>query len=178
MHQRTKRYSWLLIQTKAKQEEIAKLNLENQKYKTFLPYIIFPHSKDESLQRQIMFPGYIFIFVDPKKDNLSPVRSTKGVLGFVRFGESFAVVQNRTMKSLMSRCDDESTLKVDYEILDFKRDDIVKIKGGQLNGMKAKFVSKRSEDRVRILLTSSKQNLVLELPESSLEKKIRLNPSF
>lgn len=178
MHNQIKRYSWLLIQTKAKQEEIAKLNLENQNFKTFMPYITFPSITDKSCQKQIMFPGYIFIYVDPKKDNLSPVRSTRGVLGFVRFGESFAVVQNNTIKSLLSKCDDESILEIDYKVLEFKRDDPVKIQGGQLQGMKAKFISKRGKDRVRILLTSSKKNLVIELPESSLEKKIRLNPSF
>jgi transcriptional antiterminator RfaH len=38
----------------------------------------------------VLFPGYLFIQLDEKLENWSPIRSTKGVQNFVKFGLNFA----------------------------------------------------------------------------------------
>ncbi len=40
----------------------------------------------------VLFLGYIFIYLDEHNENWSPIRSTKGVINFVRFGLNFAKV--------------------------------------------------------------------------------------
>ena len=48
----------------------------------------------------VLFPGYIFIHLDKKQENWSPIRSTKGVLNFVRFGLNFAQVPDTVIEFL------------------------------------------------------------------------------
>ena len=40
----------------------------------------------------VLFPGYLFIQLDEKLENWSPIRSTKGVQNFVKFGLNFAKI--------------------------------------------------------------------------------------
>ena len=78
--------NWYLIQTKPKQEEVASLNLINQDFEIYYPKTKI---KDKVIA---LFPRYIFIQLDDKNQNWSPIRSTKGVANFVRFGVKFAKV--------------------------------------------------------------------------------------
>ena len=47
-----------------------------------------------------LFPGYLFIHLDKKQENWSPIRSTKGVLNFVRFGLNYAQVPDTVIEFL------------------------------------------------------------------------------
>ena len=72
--------NWYLIQTKPKQEKMASQNLINQNFEIYYP-------KTQIKNKVVaLFPRYIFIQLDDQNQNLSPIRSTKGVANFVRFG--------------------------------------------------------------------------------------------
>ena len=43
----------------------------------------------------VLFPGYLFIYLDETSENWSPIRSTIGVLNFVRFGLCYAQISNK-----------------------------------------------------------------------------------
>ena len=43
----------------------------------------------------VLFPGYLFIYLDANLENFAPIRSTKGVLNFVRFGLNYAKISNK-----------------------------------------------------------------------------------
>ena len=77
---------WYLIKTKPRQENIAKQNLENQGYGVFCPIAKINN------QLVILFPGYLFVQLNEKTQNWSPINSTKGVSYFVKFGSNFAKV--------------------------------------------------------------------------------------
>jgi len=86
--------NWYLIKTKPRQENVAIKNLENQEYSTYCPIVTINN------KHVVLFPGYIFIHLDKKKENWSPIRSTKGVVNFVRFGLNFAQVPDTVIKFL------------------------------------------------------------------------------
>ena len=75
---------WYLIKTKPRQENTAIINLENQEYTTYCPIAKI------NKKNVVLFPGYVFIYLDKHNENWSPIRSTKGVINFVRFGLNFA----------------------------------------------------------------------------------------
>ena len=77
---------WYLIKTKSRQENTAIINLENQGFSTYCPILKI------NKKNVVLFPGYIFIYLDEHNDNWSPIRCTKGVINFVRFGLNFAQV--------------------------------------------------------------------------------------
>ena len=84
--------NWYLIKTKPRQEKKAKQNLENQGYKAF-----FPITKINN-RLIVLFPGYLFIQLNEKTQNFSPINSTKGVSYFVKFGFNFAKVPNSVIE--------------------------------------------------------------------------------
>jgi len=75
-------------------EDVAEINLNNQKIEYFLPR--FTCGKREG---KVIFPGYIFI--KPKTgDTFQSIRSTRGVSDFVRFEMAFANVSDETIDDL------------------------------------------------------------------------------
>ena len=105
---------WHLICTKPRQEELALSNLKNQNYESYLPLI----TKEKILQgkkiltKEPMFPRYLFVRL--RKDrlqDLSPIRSTRGVSNLVTFGGSFATLNDEVIVKLTQRLDKDLLVK-------------------------------------------------------------------
>ena len=85
---------WYLVKTKPRMEEMAEMNLKNQRIEFFLPR--FTCGKREG---KVIFPGYVFI--KPKTtDTFQSIRSTRGVSDFVRFEMAFANASDETIEEL------------------------------------------------------------------------------
>ena len=103
---------WYLGYTKNNQEKLAKMHLENQHFRVFLPLILFEYpdlSKPDKLE--VMFPSYIFIYFDHKNDDWHQINSTKGISKLVSFGDKFAEVPKKFIHFLMDNADDAGAVK-------------------------------------------------------------------
>ena len=60
--------NWYLLKSKPRQENVAVDNLQNQNYRTYCPKVIINN------KTVILFPGYIFIQLDKKTQNWSPIK--------------------------------------------------------------------------------------------------------
>ena len=110
---------WYLIKTKPRQESTAIINLENQEYTTYCPIAKI------NKKNVVLFPGYVFIYLDKHNENWSPIRSTKGVINFVRFGLSFAQVPDDIIEYIrVNQANSEEKLK---KLSKFKEGDKVSI---------------------------------------------------
>ena len=92
---------WYAVQTKPRQEAVAELHLQRQHFETYLPKILVRKHRRDKWTKVVepLFPRYLFVRLDPDENSLSPVRSTKGVAGPVRFGRTAAAVQYRCWKA-------------------------------------------------------------------------------
>lgn len=149
---RTARKHWYLVYTKARQEELARVNLERQGYDTYLPLI---RNARRRLGRRVirvepMFPRYLFIRLDTESDNWSPIRSTLGVSKLVRFGSEPTPVPDRLVATLRQR-DDESGVQ-DIPLHEFKPGERVRVEEGPLSGYEGIFLARTSQERVLVLL--------------------------
>jgi transcriptional antiterminator RfaH len=79
------------------------------------------------------------------------VRSTRGVIGLVRFGGQPAVVPDSVMEALLQREDSASGLHQDQRPL-FSAGEAVKFVDGPLAGMEGVFTEQDGEKRVIVLL--------------------------
>jgi transcriptional antiterminator RfaH len=104
---------WYLVQCKPNAAQIAVRNLENQSFGTFLPLQEITKRKGKIFQRQIrpLFPGYLFVQIDPDRGAWRQVNSTRGVARLVRLGTEPSVVPNEIVEALMARCDQRSILR-------------------------------------------------------------------
>jgi len=104
---------WYLVQCKPNAAQVAIRNLENQNLGTFLPLHEITKRKGKIFQQQIrpLFPGYLFVQIDPNQGPWRQVNSTRGVSRLVRLGAEPSVVPNEIVDALMARCDKRSILR-------------------------------------------------------------------
>ncbi len=151
---------WYLIQTKPQQEDIASQNLSNQDFDVFHPKAII---KNKTVS---LFPRYLFIQLDDKNQNWTPIRSTRGVANFVRFGLSFAIVPNNIIKLI--KINQQQTIEKLINIYSHQKGDSIEIKSGVFKGQKSVFQNYNSQDRVTVLLKLIGQQQELELSEKEV----------
>ena len=151
---------WYLVKTKSKQENISILNLENQNF-----HVYCPHARINN-KNVALFPGYIFIQLDKDTQNWSPIRSTKGVLYFVRFGLSYAKIPDSIIEFI--KTNELNTAKQLKNINKFKSGDKVQITDGVFKNCIAIFKSFKSDERVILLMNLLGQSQELTIKQESL----------
>jgi transcriptional antiterminator RfaH len=135
---------WYLIKTKPRQEKKAKQNLENQSYEVFCPIVKLNN------KFVVLFPGYLFIQLNDIKQNFSPIKSTKGVLYFVRFGLNYAKAPTSVIEFI--KANQHVTANNIKKLNQFKSGDKVQISDGPFENYMAIFKCYRSDERVIILM--------------------------
>ena len=136
--------NWYLIKTKSRQEKIAKQNLKNQGYEAFCPV-----SKINN-QLAVLFPGYLFVQLNEKTQNWSPINSTKGVSHFVKFGLNFAKVPTTVIKFI--KANQHITTEKLNNLNKFKPGDKIQIIDGAFKNWIAIFKCYKSDERVILLM--------------------------
>jgi transcriptional antiterminator RfaH len=136
--------NWYLLKTKPRQEIIAKQNLKNQGYGSFCPIVKINN------RLVVLFPGYLFVQLNEKTQNWSPINSTKGVSHFVKFGLNFAKVPTSVIEFI--KTNQHITAEKLKDLNKFKPGDKVQISDGVFNNFVAIFESYKSDERVILLI--------------------------
>ena len=140
---------WYAVATKARDEAVAKANLERQDYQVFLPTISLKKRRQGRWTpvTEPLFPGYLFVSLALGADDPAPIRSTVGCIGLVRFGQTHAPVPSGLIAAL------RGTLEAALDTpLPFSQGDKVRLIAGPFAGLEGVFDMTRGEDRAQILL--------------------------
>lgn len=158
---------WYLLQSKPRQVERAKLNLEQQGYQVFLPRVRVERvrRRQRSLIEEPLFPNYLFIRLQRWVDNWYPLRSTRGVARLVAFGAEPLPVDDRIIEEIVRR---SAAFAVPSDLVSGQR---VEILDGPFAGLSAIFQAKQGERRVRLLIELLHREVALSLPRD----KVRLS---
>ena len=148
---------WYLIYTKPRQEQVAVDNLINQGYEVYCPIAKLKNKE------QALFPRYVFAHLDNKNQNWSPIRSTKGVVDFVRFGLKFAKIPSSIIETFM--LNESAMLDKLVELNRYKKGDSVQIQAGAFSGQKATFYDYDGDYRVMVLIKLLQQDQLITLDE-------------
>ena len=152
--------NWYLLKTKPRQEKIAKQNLKNQGYEVFCPM-----SKINN-RLAVLFPGYLFVQLNEKTQNWSPINSTKGVSHFVKFGSNFAKVPISVIEFI--KTNQHITVEKLKNLNKFKPDDKVQISDGILKNWVAIFKCYKPDGRVILLMNLLGREQSLNIKEKSV----------
>ena len=152
--------NWYLIKTKSRQEKIAKQNLKNQGYEAFCPLAKINN------RLAVLFPGYLFVQLNEKTQNWSPINSTKGVSHFVKFGSNFAKVPTRVIKLI--KTNQHFTAEKIKNLNKFKPGDKVQISDGTFKNWVAIFKCYKSDERVILLMNLLGREQSLNIKEKSV----------
>lgn len=163
--------AWYLLHCKARQEQRAQQNIENQGYTTCLPQIkrqkIVQGKRIERIEP--LFPNYIFIQLDKSTANFNALRSTRGVNGFVRFGGIPATVPGQVMDSILAL--EQTSENQDQAQPLFRSGDKVQISDGPFAGLQAIYNMPKGEERCLIFLDMLGQQQSIEIEETVLRSE-------
>ncbi len=145
---------WCVANTQPNAEDKALMHLVRQGFRVLLP----KHLKRRSHARKVdwvprpLFPGYIFIEIDPEQSPWRAIRSTVGIFDVVRFGEKPASIPDGVIDEIHARQDERGLVKT-HAGSSFKPGDAVRVLRGALGEFEALFESADDRDRVTVLLS-------------------------
>lgn len=162
---------WYLAYTKPRQEDIAKINLEQQGFETYLPL----YKKFKKVEQgpvgvfEPMFPRYLFFRPGRVGQSISSVRSTKGVTTLVRFGFQPALIGEELLRRIrqIEQDRDQATL---LELSPLKRGQTVRLQHSALQGVEG-LIQSVSSKRVAVLLEILGNPVVVQLEHHQVEVK-------
>ena len=169
----TRGLSWYLVQCKPNTTQIAVRNLENQSFTTFLPLQESTKRKGKKFQRQIrpLFPGYLFVQLNPAQGPWRQVNNTRGVARLVRLSTLPSVVPESIIVELLARCDEQGVLRQARESQNnqLRSGEQVEVTQGPFSGIVATVTNVEPNDRIYILFDIMGQKTKLEIEGIALQ---------
>ena len=162
-------FGWLVLNIKPKEGKRAEENLLNQGYEPYFPVL---HSSQLSktktvIKKQAMFPGYAFLKSEPNLE-IKPVRSTRGVIKIIRFGDKYPVLDNQVIQSF-KEVEIESINNPNKE--SYRIGEFIEILTGPLKDQEAVITATISEQRVEILFSLLNRAHTIQVDTSIISKK-------
>lgn len=152
----TQQSRWYLLASKPREEERARINLEQQGYSTYLPIVKRERRRSgkSAIKTEPLFPRYLFIQLDRENDNWAPIRSTFGVSGLVGFGSrhtNYIPIPDSVVEQLRSH-EDEHGLHQLEKANWFSKGDCVTVTSGPFAEISGVFLMDDGLHRSMVLI--------------------------
>ena len=144
---------WRLLMTKPFKEGYAEEQLNNQGYETYLPLTKRLRKRKNGIKQSIepLFPKYLFIKLNTTNDNWAPIRSTRGVSHFIRFGEEPAKVADIIIKTL--KVEEEKFADKVFDLDHYHSGQPIIVNHGAFQNIEGIFKCYDGEERAIVLIT-------------------------
>lgn len=158
---------WYVIKTKPNQEKKAALNLQNQKFKVFIPQIY----KEKRVRGKLVtfnepfFPSYIFINFNIERDHWTKINNSYGVSKLLSIGGTPQQIKDNFINSLMSYINKDEYIE---NLFSLKKNQNVQIMDGPFEGFFASVVKKVGKDRVKLFVNFLTKQTSIILDKKSL----------
>lgn len=163
---------WYLLYCKRGEQIRAKQHLENQGVECFYPTVDVEKILRGKRQKveEPLFPCYIFARFDYEQGlSFTTVRSTRGVVDFVRFGAQPKEIQGDLIYELrlLDKCTDEHSSSENIP----QPGDEIRVKSGQFAGIDAIFQEQDGEKRSIMLVQMITKRVPVSINNSDLDLK-------
>jgi len=157
---------WHVVRCKANEDRRAVEHLGNQGFEAFSPSCRVARRVAGARRTVIepLFPGYAFVQLSTTRHDWGLIRSTRGVLGLVRFGLTTPRVPEAVVA--MMRTLDGMTLEPPGRRL--KPGDPVRVLDGPLRGLQGVFEQRDGAMRAYVLLEYMNRSVRVTVPDALL----------
>lgn len=156
--------SWFVVQTQPRAEAKAKRHLVNQGFETYMPVYErrVRHARRIEVVLRPLFPGYLFVQLDPEMQRWRSINGTVGVHQILTDGNAPRPVPDRIIEEIVARQDESGAIKLAPP--SFNPGQAVRLVDGAFAEVSALFEEMRDESRAVLLI-------------SLLGRKVRVNVS-
>ena len=110
-----------------------------------------------------LFPGYVFIRVDPKTQSWRPILSTTGIRFLVRFGDQFGVLPDGFVEGLRARERDGAVRSL-CDAHRYSPGESIRVAQGALEGLLATVLSVQENQRLLVLMQILNRKVQVQVP--------------
>lgn len=144
---------WHAVFCKPRQETTAKEHLQRQGFEVYLPRISGRHRKRNRWvdSIQALFPRYLFVRIDRRRQGMASIRSTRGVVDLVRFGVEPAVVPDPVIDAIVA-CEHSAKGLDCHTQKGFLEGEMVTMLEGPFTGMQGIFENDDGDERAVLLI--------------------------
>lgn len=166
-----KQPKWFAIYTKPRTEKKVNEQLLQFGYEVYLPLKKeLRQWKDRLKKVEVpLFNSYMFVRVNAKQYYEIP-KLIKGFVKFVTIGGQKIAVRDEEIETIKRMLDYSS--QIDVSNKDFRLNEKVEIKVGQLRGLQGKLVEFRGKYKIAIRIETIGMNLLVEINKNSVSKKL------
>ncbi len=159
--------NWYVIQCKGGESFRAAEHLTNQGYEVFHPVLDVKRRRQGKpvMVTEPLFPYYLFIRLDQIVSNWRPIRSTRGVLRLLTFGNTPIAVPSALVEALRAQPHRQEGIHT-Y----FSAGEKVTITDGPFKDLEAIFQRCKGEERAIVLLNVLQRPQHLNMPLDQLRK--------
>ncbi|MXP13324.1 transcriptional activator RfaH [Altererythrobacter confluentis] len=142
---------WFAAQVKPRQEELALMHLQRQDYSVLCPRVKrFRRLRGRTLTvKEPLFPGYVFVGIDPAIQGWHSINGTIGVIRLVTFGHQPAALPEGFIEQLTAQASTDERIRVNDGL---KEGANVRIIGGPFDDLCGTLTGISANDRVTVLL--------------------------
>jgi transcriptional antiterminator RfaH len=143
---------WVVVNTQAQRERLATEQIANQGFEVYCPLFKrrIKHARRFEDVLRPLFPGYVFVAVDPSREQWRPLMSTVGVRSVLRNGERPSTLDERFIEALRAREIAGAIIKPSEP---YKVGEQVKLSGGVFDGLIAEIVRLDDAKRLTVMLS-------------------------
>jgi transcriptional antiterminator RfaH len=158
---------WAVVKAQPHRERVAVENLERQGFRTYCPVILRQRRRGRQMQPvpKPLFPGYLFVRLDPDVQPWRPMLSTLGVRTVICSGERPSLIEDAFVEGLKVREHDGVIVHPDRP---YQVGQQVRMAGGAFDGLVATVIGMREKDRLTVLLQLLSRAVRVELGAQDL----------
>lgn len=162
--------SWFVGQLKPNGLALAERNLTRQGIESFCPWQVETHRRSGQLRdvRRPLFPGYIFVRLDPRAGLWGAVNSTRGLTRLVQTDPRAPTpLPDALIAGLRARCAADGQLAAPPKLAP---GDPVRVIAGPFAEFVTRIESIRPDARIRVLFDLMQRAVVVDLDPAQVRK--------
>jgi len=160
--------SWFVVRTHARAEDKAVRNLNQQGFETYLPRYRrrVRHARRKEAVLRPLFPGYLFVHLDPGRCRWRSINGTFGVRSILCNGDSPLPVPRGIVDEIKMREDETGAVKLNNPV--FVRGQVVRLLEGPLAELSGLFEEMRDENRAVLLASFLGRQVRMLVPSAAV----------
>ena len=160
--------SWFVVATKPNSENLAAGHLARQGFAPYVPQIktVRRHARRVEMVKRPLFPGYMFVELDPMITRWRSINGTVGVKHILTCAGRPQALDDAFVEALMAR-EVGGVIPEEYS---FSTGELVTVIGGPFDAHIGKIVSADQTGRVKLLMSLLGGDVVSSVPVEKLQR--------